>query len=153
MLELVERYGPGLLWAYALGLAIYSGVTLPKSTGFTAVSPGTFEKSWPVLFLFLGAGAWMAAYHLKRSGTQNWLTRAVDGAIGEGRVRRFSERLRFGVLGSLFFMLSGGVGVAACILRKAPEANTFFAALAFSAGLGMAISLVFHALRQRRRSE
>ena len=104
-----------------------------------------------MLLLFFGAGLAASFMSRKRSVVVDSLTRGIDEVIGIGVLGRIRARLRFELLATIFFTLAGAVALGGCVLNQAPDANRFFACMALSVGLGMALGLLLQTLRDRRR--
>ena len=73
----------------------------------------------------------------KRKEEKTIFAKTLDRIISEGAYERIRERLKFELLGALFFSLIGIIGSVKSIIIKAPEINFYLCLFPVSAGLGL----------------
>ena len=104
------------------------------------------------LVLFFAGGAIMILFMRSQAPRRAAFWNRAASVLDEPEFGTLDTRIRFPLLGALFFTVSGGIATIGCSLLGSPAENLSFSRMPLAVGLGMLLGLAFTRRSAPRRS-
>ena len=141
-----------LIWIFFISSGVSAGLNFPDNDATQAVGP-PFSNT--MLYIFIGfpfvisfSVGW-AIYYLKDIPT-GLLGQFMDKILGKGFSDLFKKNLRFHILGPLFFLLIGSIGMVRVLLAEFHGMDFYRVLFPLSFGAGLTLSQILVKLLIRK---